>query len=254
MGSKLPQAHSSTIHPPPVATPVKQPGSLPLGVAQQDGCPYGSPISGVCTTAPATRADPALSGSVRMKLHLGASSTTTRVAPVQPGPGTTGSPGSRTVQQHADALTGRTSSMPELWQAASWSGRSTPMQQCGDKRPQQQHTQQMRLSADNMLRRDQDVSFSSQLPSPCSSQHSLSAVQQHYQQPLGQDTMASDGHPVEQPLLPVDVLLAPLLPSADEAKLVDRLSQLRHALDEHRQLAAGWEQQVGAALKLGRNT
>jgi len=182
-----------------------------------------------------------------MRLHLGASSTTTRVAPVQPGSGTAGSAGSCTVQQHAEALTGRTSSMPELWQAASWSGRSTPMQQSGDKRPQQQHTQQMRLSADNMLRRDQDVSFSSQLPSPRSSQHSLPAVQQQYQQQqqLGQDTMASDGHPVEQPLLPVDVLLAPLLPSADEAKLVDRLSQLRHALDEHRQLAAGWEQQVG---------
>jgi hypothetical protein len=48
----------------------------------------------------------------------------------------------------------------------------------------------------------------------------------------------------QQGLLPLDVLLSPLLPSADEAKLVDRLSQLRHALDEHVRLAAGWEQQV----------
>jgi hypothetical protein len=50
----------------------------------------------------------------------------------------------------------------------------------------------------------------------------------------------------QQALLPIDVLLSPLLPSADEAKLVDRLSQLRHALDEHVRLAGGWEQQVGA--------
>jgi hypothetical protein len=44
--------------------------------------------------------------------------------------------------------------------------------------------------------------------------------------------------------MPLDVLLAPLLPSADETKLLDRLSQLRVALDEQHRLAASWEQQV----------
>jgi hypothetical protein len=47
-----------------------------------------------------------------------------------------------------------------------------------------------------------------------------------------------------QPLLPLDVLLSPLLPSADEAKLLDRLSQLRAALQEQAHQAAGWQQQV----------
>jgi hypothetical protein len=44
--------------------------------------------------------------------------------------------------------------------------------------------------------------------------------------------------------VPLDVLLSPLLPSADETKLLDRLSQLRVALDEQHRLAASWEQQV----------
>jgi hypothetical protein len=50
--------------------------------------------------------------------------------------------------------------------------------------------------------------------------------------------------------VPLDVLLSPLLPSADESKLLDRLSQLRVALDEQHRLAASWEQQVSNMIKL----
>ena len=46
------------------------------------------------------------------------------------------------------------------------------------------------------------------------------------------------------PMLPLEVLLSPLLPSAGEAQLLARLSQLRMALEQHIREAAGWEQQV----------
>jgi hypothetical protein len=78
----------------------------------------------------------------------------------------------------------------------------------------------------------------------------MSLQQQQHSTPDGSPAASSQAggqSAQQQALLPVDVLLSPLLPSADEAKLVDRLSQLRHALDEHVRLAAGWEQQVGCS-------
>lgn len=43
---------------------------------------------------------------------------------------------------------------------------------------------------------------------------------------------------------PLEVLLAPLLPSADESKVLDRLSQTRVALDEQLRLVKALQQQV----------
>lgn len=138
--------------------------------------------------------------------------------------------------------------MPELWQAASWSGRSSPRQLAvGAEHQQQQHQgqqQQLRLSSDNRPRRDQDLSQSSPQPSPRSSLNSLSGPRRSLQDSPSAGMPQQQLQLQQQALLPIEVLLSPLLPSADEAKLVDRLSQLRHAVDEHVRLAGGWEQQV----------
>lgn len=61
---------------------------------------------------------------------------------------------------------------------------------------------------------------------------------------------SSAASPDSKQRVPIDVLLAPLLPSANDSKLLDRLTQLRVALDEQRRLAASWEQQVGVAALL----
>lgn len=48
----------------------------------------------------------------------------------------------------------------------------------------------------------------------------------------------------------LDVLLAPMLPGADESKVLERLSQLRTALEEQLVAASQWEQQVRRVLRL----
>jgi hypothetical protein len=135
--------------------------------------------------------------------------------------------------------------MPELWQSTPNTGHATPRHFADWQQQQQQPTQQLRLSADNRPRRDQgQISYSPQMSPRGSTSGSLPLQQLS----THDHTEASQGQPApQQALLPVDVLLSPLLPSADEQKLVDRLSQLRHALEEHVRLAAGWEQQVRLA-------
>lgn len=239
MGSRLPQqSHRSASH--ALATPVKQ---QLHGEDQYSGCPYGSPVSGLCTGQPAAaHPPPAAAATSGAKTRLRPDTTAARPKSVQrQQPGVTARPASSyAAQQQVDALACRTSSMPELWQAAS---------------RQQQAAQpgtadlQLRLSADNRPRRDQDHSQGSlQQPSPRSSINSNFSGPRHSLQGSPSAGAPQQLQVQQQALLPVDVLLSPLLPSADEAKLVDRLSQLRHALDEHVRLAAGWEQQVWTAV------
>lgn len=242
MGSRVPQPHSSA-HPPAVATPLKQIVSLQSDAGQYDNCPYGSPIGGLCT-GPAA---PSAASTAKTKLYMGSASTV-RPKSVQPGPAVTNSPASY-AGRHGSGISAaaRTGSMPEPWQAGSWPGRCAGRQLAADQQPQQQHMQQMRLSADNKPRRDQDLGQISPGLSPRSSYSSVQIVQQSTPDQSPAHSSQSQSAQ-QQALLPLDVLLSPLLPSADEAKLVDRLSQLRHALDEHVRLAAGWEQQVGLSL------
>lgn len=136
--------------------------------------------------------------------------------------------------------------MPEPWQPSSWFGRGAHGRQHGAD--QQQQMQQLRLSVDNRPRRDQNLGHSSSPGlSPRSSFNGPLALQ--HSSAEGSPAQSSHSQSVQQQgLLPLDVLLSPLLPSADEAKLVDRLSQLRAALDEHVRLATGWEQQVSCWL------
>lgn len=241
MSGTAPQTHSS-VHTAAVATPVKQPGVVQTAVAtgggQYNGCPYGSPISGLCTGTPGVPA----ASTAKTRLYQDTASTA-RPRSVQPTPGVAGSPQVYGSQQKQAALASSTSSMPELWQSTPNSGQATPRHFADWQ--QQQQVQQLRLSADNRPRRDQDQISNSPQMSPRPSIRDSSPLQQLSSQ---DPTEASQCQPVpQQALLPVDVLLSPLLPSADEQKLVDRLSQLRHALDEHVRLAAGWEQQVGCA-------
>lgn len=235
MGSRLPESHQHT--------PVKFNNSLQQ-VDQQHAssspCPYGSPISGLCTGSAA--AAPSATSAAKTKLHLGTSASTAAAAAAQPA---------------RAALTGSnpagpSGALPVPWQAGSWPGRnSSGRHSLGAD--QQTPQQQLRLSADNRPRRDQDLLLDPGL-SPRSSFSGPQATppQQQHSTPDGSPAQGSQGGGAQsaqqQALLPVDVLLSPLLPSADEAKLVDRLSQLRHALDEHVRLAAGWEQQVGQSL------
>lgn len=242
--SSTPSQLNSSTGPVAVATPVKHTGSVQTAVQsgdeQYNGCPYGSPISGLCTGTPAV---PHAASAAKTRLYLDTASTA-RPRPVQPVPGVAGSPRPYGSQQKYAAVASSTSSMPELWQTASSAGHAAARHVGADR--QQQQAQQLRLSADHRPRRDQDQSSSATHVALIPSISGASHVQQ-----LGvrDSTETAQGQPIQQQaLLPVEVLLSPLLPSADESKLVDRLSQLRHALDEHVRLAAGWEQQVGLCL------
>lgn len=240
MGSRLPQSHQHTA--------VKFNNSLQQSDEQHASsspCPYGSPISGLCTGSAA--ATPSATSTAKTKLHLGKSASTAAA----------------TARPARAALTGSnpgpSGALPVPWQAGSWPGRnSSGRHSLGAD--QQTPQQQLRLSADNRPRRDQDLLLdhhSSPGLSPRSSFSGPQATPPQQQQHSTADASPAQGSQAggaqsaqQQALLPVDVLLSPLLPSADEAKLVDRLSQLRHALDEHVRLAAGWEQQVGRSLSI----
>lgn len=248
MGSRLPQqSHSTpTGTPRTVVTPVKQ---QQVGGDQFTGCPYGSPVSGLCTAPPAAPAAAASAAKTRLRLDTTGGHSARPRSVQQQDNGLKSSPAYYAPQQqHIDAQACRTSSMPELWQAASWSGRNSPRPGLGADQLQHQGQQQLRLSADNRPRRDQDLSQSSPQPSPRSSLNSSSGHRRSLQESPSAEMQQMQLQ--QQALLPIDVLLSPLLPSADEAKLVDRLSQLRHALDEHVRLAGGWEQQVGSCAEL----
>jgi hypothetical protein len=238
MGSRLP--HSSA--PPAVATPVKLFSSLQADNEQYASGPYGSPISGLCTGSAALPA----ASAAKTKLNISTASAA-RPKTGQPHPAEAGNP-SLTAGRHVAGAPGaaRTSSMPEPWQPGSWSGRGVPGRQHGAD--QQQQVQQLRLSADNRPRRDQDLGHSSPGLSPRSSFSGPLALQHSTAEGSPAHSSHSQPSAQQQGLLPLDVLLSPLLPSADEAKLIDRLSQLRHALDEHVRLATGWEQQVSCWL------
>lgn len=220
-----------------VATPIKQPGSvLDRGGDQREGCPNGSPIAGLCTAAHGvTTAMEQQPPSTARKQHLlpwSAAASSAADSPQQSYP-------SAGRQAQAQACASRVSSSPKesRLSAAQPSHDATRQHSpTSPPQPQQHQARQMRLSSDNRPRRDQDICHSS--PGLALSSSTPAALQD------GAGASGA-GQPMEQPLLPVDILLSPLLPSADESRLVDRLSQLRYALDQHMRLAAGWEQQVG---------
>lgn len=241
------------------ATPIKKQYGGTL-VEQHGPCPDGSPVSGLCSaaTAPARPfARGTLSGS-----HLGNANNAALAPALRTGPlfgkpkqaaqlsprqGPTASMTWAPVGSSTQ-LSSSTSSMPELWQRQA-TGQYVSVQQ-------QQHAGHHSQAADSTPSRDQRFCASNPDPSQQVQQLSKQDWQQS-QQFISQNCQeqALRAAALEQSCVkqheprtasaPMDVLLAPLLPSADEGKVLERLSQLRQALDEQRRLAAGWELQVG---------
>jgi hypothetical protein len=148
-----------------------------------------------------------------------------------------------------------TLSMPELWQGSDYTNAHDNKQQ------------HMRFSSDVLQLRDQGMTQSNgqhaavnclqviscaQPEQRSSSESSLPWQQQQQAEQLAADVQSHNSLELKQqqdqglrpPGVPLEVVLAPLLPSADEAKLADRLSQLRGHLEQQQRLAAFWEQQV----------
>lgn len=158
-----------------------------------------------------------------------------------------------------NVLATSSSSMPELWH-----GQHTSQYQNSGLR----HTNHTLDAADSTPPRDQRLGSAHWVVQPNVSHqqeqaYSLTLPQQCQTPASGQRSHASQsqlepqqhGLEVSGPAAlqlaqqgpsaaPLDVLLAPLLPSADEGKVLERLSQLRQALEEQHRLAAGWEHQV----------
>lgn len=230
----------------PDLTPAKQQHSH-VWDQQQAPCPHGSPVSGLCSSAAASGrpfVGPQSDSTISRYTHSNLVSVRTGslFGLSQPaanwhcgkGPTSTLSwaPGA------SAPLTSSTSSMPELWQRQATerysAGRQTP-----DHQP---NTADSTPSRDQLLRTSQP--------------HPMQPLQQHAHQPAGglkqmlsqqqqgQGVMPTQQILQQQPAASIDVLLAPLLPSADQHKVLERLSQLRQALEEQRRLTVGWEQQV----------
>eukprot|EP00775_Hariotina_reticulata_P005810 gene5810-6051_t len=138
--------------------------------------------------------------------------------------------------------------MPELWrggdQAIGHNNSNQYLQSSGDQ--QQLRDQGMpQIGGQQAAGQGLSGNFSVQLQ-----QHSQSERSSWQQQTELADFHSSNnpGYKQDQgqPAVPLELVLGPLLPSADEAKLTERLSQLRAHLDEQRHLAAFWEQQAAA--------
>lgn len=265
--------------------------------AQLGSCPYGSPVSGLCSSAagnhqpnspvPASSSQPSSAGfgrqwtgssSVRtgplqqLQQHrLAAASPSYKQGQQQHPQQPAASPMSW--QPGTNTLTSSTHSMPELWQGSLAPHQPAGMVQhpadCRQSRDQSassytsQQQQQQQLSSSMPLfppadRQQQCLQLHPQqqqqhqhASSSWETKHVQLQDQQHQQQQpyrpastSGADDRAAPPQQGGVQRVPKDVLLSPLLPSADESKLLERLSQLRVALDEQQRLAASWEQQV----------
>lgn len=230
MNNTLPQLHSRT---PPAVTPVKQHGKQSGDGTQHAVLYCGSPIGGVCTNAQQVTA-PADCSPRRTRMHCSTASSSPKPPVQRGGP-------ADTTYSHQSA----SSSASEAWQSASGCSHSRDTRSGFDQH-MQQHVLPQDSLVDNALCLDQDSCESRQIKPHTAPGDALATRDLT----LGGSGAAAQQSPpalnpqAQQPLLPLHVLLSPLLPSADEAKLVDRLSQLRDALDEHVRLAAGWQQQV----------
>jgi hypothetical protein len=166
--------------------------------------PLGSPIRGVCSSAAAS-ASPAS--------HAGASPPVCR-----PAPAAFASPG-----------------------AGAAAAAASPHYQ-------QQHPASSSAS-DHLTPQDQNRRGAPSQPSPSAS---APAPQQQLAEPAHAAAHAAHAPTSSSGatsggmggVVPLDVLLAPLLPGADEAKVLARASALRAALEEQIAAAGHWEQQV----------